>query len=201
MNDDPVVLVESTESQAKLARRRAAIAGTTDRWRSGAHLVLALAIGMLVAGCYETDEEIITIERAVAIPGLAGEYGGGDGGGGITTITSVPNSNEYRFAETSDEGGTTAGTLRVIPILGGTYLVQARYDGEDTHHLLFYEFNAQSGRNMELLAPDEPVGHLAAQYGVTIEVSEDGADILRGSRSAILDFLLAHRSIRFDHVY
>ena len=86
--------------------------------RLRARLVLALAIGALVAGCYETNQEIITIDRAVAIANLTGEYE--DWEGYITTISAVPYSNEYRFVETSSEGQSSYGTMRVIPIQGDT---------------------------------------------------------------------------------
>ena len=76
--------------------------------------------------------------------------------------------------------------------------MQGRYDGQDIYYLVFYEFTTDDGYHFEPLMPDEPVGHLAAQYGVTIEPGEDLTDILHGSRAAILDFLLAHWSIRFD---
>lgn len=195
VTDDPAALVERTEGPAVSVRRSAAIARTTARWRPGARLLLAFAIGVLLAGCYETDQEIITIDRAVQIPGLPGEFDDGDGGS--KTISPVPFANEYRFAQTSSEGETSYGTLRAIPIVGDIYLVQAQYDGEATYILVFYEFTTHAGRKLKELEPDEPVEHLAAQYGVTIELDEWGVGFLYGSRSDILAFLLAHRGIRF----
>jgi hypothetical protein len=161
-----------------------------------AGLVLLVAGILAVAGCYETYVEVIDANSAVAVFGATGNYT--YDAGGAVTISAVPNSNDYRFQEVSKDNEVSAGYLRIVPLEGDIYIVQAKYDDEEVYYLAFYQFTSDRHfKPMEPDADDKRLDQLAQQYGVKINRDFDIVPYLNGSRSTILAFLRAHAGLTF----
>jgi hypothetical protein len=103
-------------------------------------LMLLTAVILAFAGCYETDVEVINASSAVAVYGVPGNYTFEKGG--TLTISTVPDSNDYRFREVSKDNKVSTGYLRIVPLRGDIYIVQARYDNESVYYLAFYQFTS-----------------------------------------------------------
>jgi hypothetical protein len=162
-----------------------------------AGLVLLAAGIVAVAGCYETYVEVIDANSAVAVFGATGNYT--YDAGGAVTISAVPNSNDYRFQEVSKDNEVSAGYLRIVPLEGDIYIVQAKYDDEEVYYLAFYQFTSDRHfKPMEPDADDKRLDQLAQQYGVKINRDFDIVPYLNGSRSTIMAFLRGHASLPFS---
>jgi len=163
-----------------------------------AGLVLLTAVILSAAGCYETDVEVINASSAVAVYNAPGNYTF-DAGGSLT-ISAVPDSNDYRFREVSKENKVSTGYLRVVPLRGDIYIVQAKYDNESVYYLAFYQFTSDRRfKPLDSEIDEQRLGQLAQQYGVKIEWDPFFvADHLSGSSSNILAFLRAHASLPFS---
>jgi hypothetical protein len=177
--------------------------GTQRAVLRSAGFVLLAAIIVTVAGCYETDFEVIDASSAVAVYGVTGTYN--VEGGGTTTISAVPLSNDYRFKDVSKDNKISTGYLRLVPLRGNIYIVQAKYDDDSYYYLDFYEFTVDSSgsqcRPMEPTIEEEELDQLAQQYGVTIDwYSIDFVPFLEGSRANIMAFLRAHATLPFSYV-
>jgi hypothetical protein len=164
-----------------------------------AALVLLTAI-IIVAGCYETDIEIISASSAVSVYGAPGTYTREKGG--TMTISAVPLSNDYRFREVSKNNKASTGYLRAVPLQGNIYIVQAKCDNDPVYYLGFYQFTYDSSgshyKPMEPTALEQTLDQLAKQYGVTIDWDTlDFVPYLKGSSANIMAFLRAHASLSF----
>ena len=166
-------------------------------------LVLVAVAVLATAGCYETDFEVIDASSAVAVDGVPGTYTKQEGG--TMTISAVPHSNDYRFQSVSKDNNVSTGYLRMVPLQGDFYIVQAKYDSEPVYYLVFYKFtyDASGARYWEMYPDvgDEKLDQLAQQHGVTIDwdTSEFFVPILDGSRSNIMAFLRAHANLPFAY--
>ena len=165
-----------------------------------AGIVLMVAIFLTVAGCYETDIEVIDVSSAVAVYGVTGTYNVESGG--TMTISAVPHSNDYRFQEVSKDNKVSTGYLRLVPLQGDIYIVQAKYDNEDIYYLAFYRFTIDSsGSHYKPLTADvddERIDQLAQQNGITIDWDTfDLVPYLEGGRAHIMSFLRAHAGLPF----
>jgi hypothetical protein len=163
-------------------------------------LVLLAGIMLFVAGCYETEVEVISASAAVSVYGLPGTYNKEKGGTMI--ISAVPLSNAYRFRDVGKDNKASTGYLRAVPLQGNIYIVQARYDNDPVYYLGFYQFRYDSSgahyKPMEPTASEQSLDQLAKQYGVTIDWDTlDFVPYLKGSPSSILTFLRAHASLTF----
>ena len=176
--------------------------GVVDKLRklpSFVWVVLLAVLAIFASGCYEVEQEVIRATEAVSIYGLPGTYTG-SGPNEKTTISAVPNSNDYRFQWVT-KNKVSSGYFRAIPLRGNIYIVQVKYDNESVYYLMFYKFtsDASGKKNFTPLRVDDPVYDLAQQYGVKIDIGEYG-DVfggiqLVGSRSDIIAFLRAHRNL------
>jgi hypothetical protein len=172
---------------------------------SGAHkailysagVVLVAAVILIVAGCYETDFEVIDAFSAVAVYGVTGTYNVESGG--TMTISAVPHSNDYRFQEVSKDNKVSTGYIRMVPLKGDIYIVQAKYDNEDVYYLAFYRFTIDSsGSHYQPMYPDvddSRLYQLAEQHDVMLDLDFIYLD---GSRSNIMAFLRAHANLPFS---
>lgn len=153
---------------------------------------------LLFAACYETDQEVIRIDQAVAIPNLVGPYTE-DLAGLDVDITAVPYSNEYRYREVDEDGKVETGTLRIIPLRDTIYLVQSKTDGEAGYFLTFYDFRGseKTYESMDVDAAESEIQALAARYGVSLAEGESAYYRLSGSPENMLAFLLAHKKFTF----
>lgn len=161
-----------------------------------AGVVLMAATILASTGCYETYVEVIDASSAVAVTDAPGHYTY-DAGGGVT-ISAVPDSNDYRFREVSKDNGVSTGYIRMVPLQGDIYIVQAKYDDDEVYYLAFYQFT--SDRHFKPMEPDvdeKRLDQLAQQYGVTIDWGFDIVPYLNGSRSTIMAFLRGHASLPF----
>jgi hypothetical protein len=156
---------------------------------------MAAAI-LTAAGCYETYVEVIDASSAVAVTGALGHYT--YDAGGEVTISAVPGSNDYRFREVSKDNEVSTGYIRMVPLQGDIYIVQAKYDDDEVYYLAFYQFsNDRHFKPMEPDAEEKKLDQLAQQYGVTIDRGFDIVPYLNGSQSTILAFLRAHAGLSF----
>ncbi len=160
-----------------------------------AGFMLLTAVILAFAGCYETDVEVINASSAVAVYGAPGNYTFETGGS--LTISAVPDSNDYRFREVSKENKVSTGYLRIVPLRGDIYIVQAKYDNESVYYLAFYQFTSDRRfKPMDVMAEEKKIDQLARQYGVTIDWDTfDFVPYLKGNSSNILSFLRAHTSL------
>jgi uncharacterized membrane protein len=170
--------------------------------RSAGFVLLATVL-VILAGCYETDFEVIDASSAVAVYGVAGTYN--VEGGGTMTISAVPHSNDYRFREVSKDNKISTGYLRLVPLKGSIYIVQAKYDDDSFYYFDFYEFTVDSSgshyRPMNAEIDETGLDQLAQQNGVTIDwYSIDFVPYLEGSRANIMAFLRAHTTLPFSYV-
>jgi hypothetical protein len=162
-----------------------------------AGLLLLAASILAVSGCYETYVEVIDASSAVAVSGATGHYT--YEAGGTVTISAVPDSNDYRFREVNKDNEVSTGYLRIVPLKGDIYIVQAKYDDDDVYYLSFYQFsNDRHFKPMEPDADEKKLDQLAQQYGVTIDRDFDIVPYLNGSRSTIMAFLRGHASLPFS---
>jgi hypothetical protein len=159
--------------------------------------LVLLAVSILaIDGCYETYVEVIDASSAVAVRGATGHYTYASGG--KVTIWAVPDSNDYRFQEVSKDNEVSAGYLRIVPLKGDIYIVQAKYDDDEVYYIAFYQFsNDRHFKPMEPDADEKKLNQLAQQYGVTIDRGFDIVPYLNGSQSTILAFLRAHAGLSF----
>ena len=162
-----------------------------------AGIVLMAAVMLATAGCYESDIEVIDASSAVAVYGVTGTYNVESGG--TMTISAVPHSNDYRFREVSKDDKISTGYLRMVPLKGDIYIVQAKYDDDEVYYLAFYQFTIDSsGSHYKPMYPDvddERLYQLAEQHGVTLDLDFIYMD---GSRSNMMAFLRAHASLPFS---
>jgi hypothetical protein len=160
--------------------------------------VVVMAAAILTAvGCYETYVEVIDVSSAVAVTGALGHYT--YDAGGEVTISAVPGSNDYRFREVSKDNEVSTGYIRMVPLQGDIYIVQAKYDDDEVYYLAFYQFTSDRHfKPMEPHVDDKKLDQLAQQYGVTIDWDFDLVPYLNGSRSTIMAFLLGHASLPFS---
>jgi hypothetical protein len=160
-------------------------------------VIVLLAAGILTAaGCYETDVEVIDAFSAVAVNGAPGTYTFPSGA--TRTISAVPNSNDYRLREVSKDNKVSTGYIRIVPLQGDIYIVQAKYDDADVYYLAFFKFDA-IGKRFWQMHPDvaeEKLDQLAQQHGLTIDWDFMH---LEGSRNNIMAFLRAHASLPFTY--
>lgn len=165
----------------------------------GSYLLIGLLLLLAGAGCYEVNQEIIMATQAVSVYELPGYYTSANY---KTTITAVPNSNDYRFQETDKKNKTSSGYLRLVPLRDNIYIVQAKYDDESSYYLMFYRFTVDSsGKHyMPLEANPEQVTQLAKQYNVTYDEDEMMGDMVSGSRENIMNFLYAHKNLNLTQL-
>ena len=159
-------------------------------------IVLLAAAILTAAGCYETDFEIIDASSAVAVSNAPGVYTFPSGA--TRTISIVPHSNDYRLREVSKDNKVSTGYIRIVPLRGDIYIVQAKYDDIDVYYLAFIKFDA-IGKQFWQMYPDvsdEKLEQLAQQHGVTLDLDFLS---LEGSRNDIMTFLRAHASLPFDY--
>jgi hypothetical protein len=157
---------------------------------------LLVVMTLIIAGCYETDVEVISAGSAVSVYGVPGEYTYHSGG--TVSIFAVPQSNDYRFREVSKDNKASTGYLRMVPLRGDIYIVQAKYDNETVYYLTFYQFSSSDRRfqPLETTADETRLNQLAKQYGVQIDWdSFDFVPYLSGTSSNILAFLRAHANV------
>lgn len=155
-----------------------------------------VAIILGAAGCYETDFEVIDASSAVAVNGAPGTYTFPSGA--TRTISTVPHSNDYRLREVSKDNKVSTGYIRIVPLQGDIYIVQAKYDDADVYYLAFFKFDAIGKRFWQMYpdVSDEKLDQLAQQHGVTIDLDFIHLD---GSRNNIMAFLRAHASLPFAY--
>ena len=152
-------------------------------------VVLLLSL-VFLAGCYETDQEIILMSDAKEVPGLLGEYHN-DPGTIFTQVTLVPGTCDYHYIQRNQKGETTStGTLRAIHLRGDIYLFQEHDSGQSEWTLFFAQFTI--GRDFTKLEVAEEVTALAQRMGVSVS----RGDSIKGDRRKILAFLLAHKDVR-----
>jgi hypothetical protein len=162
-----------------------------------AGIVMMAVVMLTAAGCYETYVEVIDASSAVAVTGAPGHYT--YDAGGEVLILAVPGSNDYRFREVSKDNDVSTGSIRMVPLQGDIYIVQAKYDDDEVYYLAFYQFTSDRRfKPMEPTVGEKKLNHLAQQYGVTIDWDFDIVPYLNGSRSTIMAFLLGHASLPFS---
>jgi hypothetical protein len=175
--------------------------------RFAGRCALAIALLLVVAGCYETAEEIFDARSAVAIPGLEGRYVYGDT---AYTISHPASGNDYAFLETT-ASPPESGTFRAIPAGGDVYLVQMHRDkwAPDVFLQLVFRI-ARSGDKIRELqqvsVSDKIVRAQAERNGVVLPKEGEKSDSrtgggasLNGSREGIAAFLRALAAGPFDH--
>jgi len=176
--------------------------GTQSAVLRFAGLMLLAAVVLTATSCYETDFEVIDASSAIAVYGVTGTYNVESGG--TMTISAVAHSNDYRFRLVSKDNKVSTGYLRMVPLQGDIYIVQAKYDDESVYYLVFYKFTYDaSGAHYWEMYPDvyaEKLNQLAQQHGVTIDWDAFAfVPYLEGSRSNIMTFLRAHASLPFAY--
>jgi hypothetical protein len=165
-------------------------------WYAG--IVLLAVMALTIAGCYESDVEVISASTAVAVYGVPGDYTFDNGG--TLTVSAVPLSNDFRFREVSKNNKVSTGYLRLVPLRGDIYIIQAKYDNETVYFIDFYQFNASTRRfqPLEVSADEKSLNQLAQQYKVKIDwESYDFVPYLTGTSGNILAFLKAHANLPF----
>jgi hypothetical protein len=146
---------------------------------------------LLISGCYESNQEVITPLDAAIVNGLPGTYYDAHTNT-TTTIWLSPNSNDYRFT-----CGEMPGYLRVILLKDKIYIVQIKCDNEPGYYLTFYSYTYnQNGSQFIEIEPSESVDQLAHQHGVRLEWDFD-IGYVYGDSSKILAFLKAHNGFSF----
>ena len=166
-------------------------------WRTTCIALLAV-MALAMTGCYETDVEVISASTAVAVYGAPGDYTFDNGG--TLTVSAVPLSNDYRFRETSKNNKVSTGYLRLVPLRGDIYIIQAKYDNESVYFIDFYQFNASTRRFQPMIAvaDEKSINQLAQRYNIKIDwESYDFEPFLSGTSSNILAFLKAHANLSF----
>jgi hypothetical protein len=167
-----------------------------NRWYSKGILLAVMILS--IAGCYETDVEVISASAAVAVNGVPGDYTYDDGR--KLTVSAVPLSNDYRFREVSKKNKAYTGYLRLVPLRSDIYIIQAKYDNETVYYIDFYQFNASTRRfqPMEAGTSEKSLNQLAQKYNVKINWDElDFVPHLTGTGSNILAFLKEHANFSF----
>jgi hypothetical protein len=166
-------------------------------WHTAGILLLVVMV-LAITGCYETDVEVISASAAVAVNGVPGDYTFDNGGS--LTVSAVPLSNDYRFREVSKDNKASTGYLRLVPLRGDIYIVQAKYDNDTVYFIDFYQFNSSTRRfqPLNVSADEKKIDQLAQQYKVKIDwESYDYVPYLTGTSSNILAFLKAHANLPF----
>jgi hypothetical protein len=161
-----------------------------------AGVVLMAVVILTAAGCYETDIEVIDASSAVAVYNAPGVYTFPSGA--TRTISTVPDSNDYRLREVNKDNKVSTGYIRIVPLQGDIYIVQVKYDDADVYYLAFIKFDG-IGKQFWQMYPDvsdEKLEQLAQQHGVTLDLDFLS---LEGSRNDITAFLRAHASLPFDY--
>ncbi len=160
-------------------------------------LVLAVLVSV-IGGCYAVEQEVILASDAEDVYGLPGNYTWSGDDAGKTTISAVPDSNDYRFRTVSDDD-VESGYLRAINLRGDIYVIQVKYDDDPDYYIAFYEFSYGDFTALDI---DESTVDLAHQSKVEIEYDYYYyTDWLVGSRRDILNFLLAHEYVDLSSNY
>jgi hypothetical protein len=166
--------------------------------RIGLLLVFVLA-GML-SGCYELPGEVVPADQGEALPYVY-NYAVMDDGGRMDFTKSTSN-NDYRFQWTQKDGTKKTGTFRAIRIKDDIYAFQARYDDDSDYNVVFYRVDPNRFDPVDPV-PGSDFKGLASQYSVTLEYDDMADDNnswdAKGSPSAILAFLRAHKQFDFSH--
>ena len=161
--------------------------------------ILLSIVGLILIGCYGTDQEIILANEAVQIYNLPGTYQNGvKSPGGNVKVEAVSGTNDYRFRETFKDGGVDSGYIRFIPLTGNIYIGQMKFDDDPWYYLQF--FRIESGSYKELFLTEnayDNIKALASSYNVELDPDID-LDALKGTRSDILAFLKAHANLSFE---
>lgn len=150
---------------------------------------LFLAITLVLAGCYETNQSVIPGSRGIRVP-IESPISWDEGG--QTTFSYVAATQDYRFR---DDNGAT-GSARAIHIRDDIYLLQVRYDDEAVYGLFFFQITST---RIDLVGPVGDVVALAARHGVELE--EDFLDveyIIYGPPQNVLAFLEDHARFDFE---
>ena len=161
-------------------------------------ILLSIAC-LLLLGCYGTEQEIILANEAVAISNLPGTYQNGvKSPGGNVLVQAVQGTNDYRFEETFEDGGTDSGYIRFIPLTGNIYIGQIKFDNDPWYYIQFFRINNGSYKELFLTSADyDNIATLASSYNVELSPDVD-VDALKGDRADILAFLRAHANLSLE---
>ena len=161
-------------------------------------VLLLVIVVFFLTGCYESEQEIISASDAQAIFGLAGTHPNPEDPDEVMTITAVPNSNDYRVKEVSEEG-MSYGYIRAIHLRENIYIFQLKGDDQSSYSIYIVLFKNKEFIPLQVDDFDD-VYRLARQYGVKLsdKLDEfDGGFTLSGNRINILSFLKAHKNLDF----
>jgi len=154
-------------------------------------IFLIVCLPLLITGCYNVKDEIISAQEAVTIPGMPTVY--------MTyTITPVPGSNDYRFINTpGNNAPQESGYARAVHLKDKIYIVQVKYDNDDKYTVMFLNFIDGPGRKeLRTVFPEVKVD--PSRYNVRIETAGYFNTKLVGSRENIMAFLKAHAGANFN---
>jgi hypothetical protein len=161
-----------------------------------ARFTTALALLVLLAGCFQTRGEVFKPEAAVSVPDLEGVY--------VTStnryaVTAIPGGHDYTFTNPSNpEDGP--GRFRAVQVGADLYAVQLRLDEWDADlywQLLFRVIRkGEAIDRIVFLDPDlRAAENLAAKGGIELlEPPKDSVDdpkILTGTPEAVASFVRA----------
>jgi len=150
---------------------------------------LFLVLAVALAGCYETNHEVIPPSAGIRAP-VESPITWDEGG--ETHFSYVPATKDYRFRE---EDGRT-GSVRAIHIRDDIYLTQVRYDDENVYGLFFFQITPT---RLDIVYPVGDIETVATRHGVELEEDFVIVDyILHGPPQNIYAFLSDHAQFRFE---
>jgi tetratricopeptide (TPR) repeat protein len=154
-------------------------------------ICLIVCLPILIAGCYNVKDEIISAQQAVKISDLPTTY--------MTySITPVTGSNDYRFINTpGNNAPQESGYARAVLLKNNIYIVQIKYDNDAKYVMMFLKVNNGAG-GVELTTVFPEVKVDPSRYNVRIETAGYFDTKLIGRRENIMAFLKAHAGANFN---
>ena len=169
--------------------------GTKKGLKKFTPLCLLVFSLLLIAGCYETKEEIISASEAVRLEGLPEIYYEN-----TFTLSMVKGSNDYHFAKTAQKDSPAeSGTARLFPLKDNIYILQAKPDSCKNYLIMFVKWiNNPGDKGKELKAVYPQVALDPTPYEVKLKVENLVENILTGNRKDIMDFLKTYADVKFS---
>ena len=156
-------------------------------------LCLVIFLSLFITGCYDVKNEVISASEAVRIDTLPKTYW-------TYTITTVANSNDYRFSSPAEKDTPAeSGYLRALPLKDDIYIVQIKSDNYPNYIIMFFKLaNGAGGKEIRMAFPVASIE--PSQYGVSTQMNNFYGITLVGSRKNIMAFLKAYAKVNFKDV-
>jgi len=151
---------------------------------------LLILFCLFSAGCYETQNEIITASQALRIEGFPKSYSG-------YTISAATGSNDYRYLKPAENNyPVESGCLRLVPLKDNIYIAQIKDDDYWSYMVMFMRVSeGAKGKELKMIFPRTSIDPL--RYGVRLKIHNLFNVALSGSSQNIMDFLKAHVNADF----